>query len=147
MSVTDNDKELLDLIKSHLSKNYDITRFLRDATQGLKNRQKNREKARKYWRKKYDEEDGIVEKTETNPQTDSVEVPKPVKNTETNPQTDSVEVPQKSVEPVPEVQEEKPRRPSLLNLAEIQAKFQQGLKDSRELSLPPLITDTKAKKK
>ena len=123
MSITEKDIELLETIKSHLKANYDITRFLRDATQGLKTRQKNREKARKYWKKKYEEEEGIVGNTETNPQTEPEE-------------------PKKE-----EVQEEKPRRPSLLNLAEIQAKFQQGLKEGKELTLPPLITDTKAKKK
>ena len=52
MSISPKDIELLESIKSHLTANYDITRFLRDATQGLKNRQKSREKARKYWKKK-----------------------------------------------------------------------------------------------
>ena len=120
MSLTDEDQQILETVKRRYGG--DLSRFLKDAAQGLKARLKRRERARKdAFRKEAEEEERLFGKDEE---------PQPVKK----------EVPPPPPEPPKE--EEKPRRPSLLNLAELQATFQKQLQEG-PVKIPTLITSTK----
>lgn len=115
-----SDETILSKVKSLLNPDYSLDRFILDAVTNKKLRYHQREKKA---RRKAEKAAAAAAAQEAKEQEKSEEAHAP--------------------EPQPNEQE-KPRRPSLLNLAEIQAKFQQGLKDDTgALKIPPLIQSTK----